>query len=196
MSACKLLNLSEPLYPSIKYKQFLSTRYVGWIKWNRAWKVLDTKHWLPRWGSDKESACQAGDTRDAGLIPKSGRSPRGGNGNPLQYSCLENSTNRGAWQTIVHGVPKSGTQLSPRHTHTHELLLYRLSCSSIVRPLYGTTDWFKMEKGVLQGCLLSPCLFNLYTMRNAGVDELQAHPHELREEGETSTTSGMRIISL
>ena len=47
----------------------------------------------------------------------------------------------------------------------------------IVRTLYGTTDWFKIEKGILQGCLLSPCLFNLYTehiMRSAGLDELQA----------------------
>ena len=45
-----------------------------------------------------------------------------------------------------------------------------------VRTLYGTTDWFKIEKGVQQGCLLSPCLFNLYTecMRNAELDELQA----------------------
>ena len=47
----------------------------------------------------------------------------------------------------------------------------------LVRTLYGTTDWFKIEKGVQQGCLLSPCLFNLYaehTMRNARLDELQA----------------------
>ena len=48
---------------------------------------------------------------------------------------------------------------------------------AIVRTLYGTTDWFKIEKGVRQGCLLSLCLFNLYTehiMRNTGLDELQA----------------------
>ena len=46
-----------------------------------------------------------------------------------------------------------------------------------VRTLYGTTDWFKIKKGVQQGCLLSPCLFNLYAehiMRNARLDELQA----------------------
>ena len=46
-----------------------------------------------------------------------------------------------------------------------------------MRALYGTTDWFKIEKGVQQGCLLSPCLFNLYAeriMRNARLDELQA----------------------
>ena len=48
---------------------------------------------------------------------------------------------------------------------------------AIVRTLYGTTDWFKIKKEVRQGCLLSPCLFNLYAehiMRNAGLDELQA----------------------
>ena len=48
---------------------------------------------------------------------------------------------------------------------------------TIIRTLYGTTDWFRTEKGVQQGCLLTPCLFNLYAehiMRNAGLDELQA----------------------
>ena len=52
-----------------------------------------------------------------------------------------------------------------------------LSPEKPVRTLYGTTDWFKIEKGVQQCCLLSPCLFNLYTehiMRNARLDELQA----------------------
>ena len=57
----------------------------------------------------KESACNAG---DPGLIPGWGRFPGEGNGNPFQYSCLENSTDRGAWQAIVHGVTKSWTQLS------------------------------------------------------------------------------------
>ena len=46
----------------------------------------------------KESACSAGDTGDLGSIPELGRSPRGGNGNPLQYSCWENPMDRGAWQ--------------------------------------------------------------------------------------------------
>ena len=43
---------------------------------------------------------------DTGLIPGSGRSPREGNGNPLQYTCLENSMDRGAWQAVVHGITK------------------------------------------------------------------------------------------
>ena len=60
---------------------------------------------------------QAGDT---GLIPGLGRSPGGGNGNPLQYSCLESSMDRGAWQATIHGVVKSQTQLSHwTQTHTH-----------------------------------------------------------------------------
>ena len=45
--------------------------------------------------------------------------PGGGHGNPLQYSCLENLMDRGAWQTTVHGVTKSQTQLSPTPPHTH-----------------------------------------------------------------------------
>ena len=57
-------------------------------------------------GSDsKESACNA---RDLGLIPRSGRSPAERNGYSIQYSCLENSMDRGAWQAIVNGVAKSG----------------------------------------------------------------------------------------
>ena len=65
-----------------------------------------------------------------------------------------------------------------------------------VRTLYETTDWFKIEKGVQQGCLLSPCLFNLYaehTMRNARMDELQAG---IKIAGETSTISDMWIAPL
>ena len=60
----------------------------------------------------KESACGAADRGDTGLIPRSGRSPGEGNGNPLQYTCLENPMDRGAWLATVHGVAESRTQLS------------------------------------------------------------------------------------
>ena len=63
----------------------------------------------------KESACSVG---DLGSIPGSGRSPGGGNGNPLQYSGLENPMDRGAWWATVHGVTKSQTQLSNSHLFT------------------------------------------------------------------------------
>ena len=60
----------------------------------------------------KESAFNAGNAGDLGWMPGSGRSPGGGHGNPLQYSCLENPMDRGAWQVTVHGVAKSQTRLS------------------------------------------------------------------------------------
>ena len=66
-------------------------------------------------GSDgKESACNRG---DLGLIPGLGRYPGEGNGYPLQYSVLENSMDRGGWQTTAHGVVKSQTLLSDFHFH-------------------------------------------------------------------------------
>ena len=86
------------------------------------------------------------DAGDAGLIPGSGRAAGGGNGNTLQYSCLENSMHRGAWRATVHGVAKSQTQLSMcvclcrhaharacTHTHTHfqvfqHHLLFHIAC--------------------------------------------------------------------
>ena len=54
----------------------------------------------------KNTLANAGDLRDAGSIPGLGRSPGGGHGNPLQYSCLENPMDRGAWRTTVHKVAK------------------------------------------------------------------------------------------
>ena len=64
---------------------------------------------LPGGSDGKESACNAG---DLGLILGLGRSPGEENGNPLQYSCLEKPTDRGAWWAIVHGVTKRWTRLT------------------------------------------------------------------------------------
>ena len=64
----------------------------------------------------KNLLANAGDTRDPGLMPGSGRSSGGGNGKPLQYSCLENSLDRGAWRATVHGVAKNWTWLSTAHS--------------------------------------------------------------------------------
>ena len=61
---------------------------------------------FPHGSVGKESACNAG---EPGSIPGLRRSPEEGNGNPLQYSCLENTMDRGAWQATVHGVAKSKT---------------------------------------------------------------------------------------
>ena len=59
----------------------------------------------------KNLPASAGDLKDIGLIPRLGRYPGGKHGNPLQYSCLENLMDRGAWQATVHGVTKSQTRL-------------------------------------------------------------------------------------
>ena len=75
-------------------------------------KVLYHQHRLRRFpgtSNGKESACNA---RDEALIPGRGRFPGGGNSNPHQYSCLENSMDRGDWWTTDHGVTKSQTRLS------------------------------------------------------------------------------------
>ena len=66
---------------------------------------------LPWWLSGKESACNTGDTGDAGLIPEIGRYPGGRHGNPFQYFCLENNMDRGAWWATVNSVAKSRTRL-------------------------------------------------------------------------------------
>ena len=68
----------------------------------------------------KELTCQCRrHVRDADLIPGSGRSPGGGHGNPLQYSCLENPMDREAWWAVVHGVIKSRLWLKQISTHAH-----------------------------------------------------------------------------
>ena len=66
----------------------------------------------------KNPPANAGDIRNLGSVPGWGRSPGGGQSNPLQYSCLENPMNRGVWWTIVHGITKTWTplkQLSTQH---------------------------------------------------------------------------------
>ena len=78
-----------------------------------------------------------GDAGDPGSIPGSGRSPGGGNGNPLQYSCLENPMDRAAWRATVHSIIKSQTRLSGYTTPTEKMNKQ-------------ATDW---EKDTCQTCI-------------------------------------------
>ena len=71
---------------------------------------------LPRWLGGKESACQAGDYN---LISGSGGYPGEGNGDPLQYSCLENPMDRGAWRVTVHGVMKESDMTEQLNNNIH-----------------------------------------------------------------------------
>ena len=72
----------------------------------------------------KSLSANAGDVREAGSVPGSGRSPGGRHSNPLQYSCLENPMDRGAWQATVHGITQSWTRLKQFSTHTLERYIY------------------------------------------------------------------------
>ena len=81
----------------------------------------------------KNLPANAGNSGDMGLIPGLGRSPRVGRGNPIQYSCLDNSMDRGAWRAIVHGVTESRTQLS---MHTQKSI--QIFCTFKKR-------WMKLE---------------------------------------------------
>jgi len=76
---------------------------------------------FPCSSNSKEFACNAG---DLGSIPGSGRSSGEGNGNPLQYSCLENPMDRGAWRATIHGVAKSQTMQQQTISKT-DMLLYK-----------------------------------------------------------------------
>ena len=93
-------------------------------------------------GSDsKKSACNAGAAGDVNSIPGLERCPGGGHGNPLQYSCLENPMDRGAWWATVHGVTKSQTRLQRLCTHTFGLdALWGVPVSLCTSPspLHGT----------------------------------------------------------
>ena len=76
------------------------------IQW---WKGGLFEKNFPGGSGGKESACNVG---DPGLVPGFGTSPGEGNVHPLQYSCLENSMDRGAWKATIHGITKSQTQLN------------------------------------------------------------------------------------
>ena len=79
----------------------------------------------------KEYSCSAGATGDKGSIPGYERSPGEEHGNPLQYSCLENPMDRGAWQATVHRVAKSWTQLNNlAYMHMVKLLFYLFSTTA------------------------------------------------------------------
>ena len=96
-------------------------------------KDLSIKRSFPGSSDGKESACNVG---DQGLIPGLGRSPGEGNGYPVQYSCLGNSMDRGAWQAAVQGVAKSWTRLSNLGWHfflsSFPLFFAILSLTSLV----------------------------------------------------------------
>ena len=108
--------MSNPNAPFVQFSHFSPLApCVGFIS-----RSLKIERGFPHSSVGKESACNTG---DPGLIPGSGRSPGEGKDNPLQYSCLENPTHRGAWQAIVHGVSKVGHELETKPTNQNWKML-------------------------------------------------------------------------
>ena len=109
------------------------------------------------WQVVKNLPPSAGDARDAGSILESGRFPGVGSGNPRQYSCLENSMERGAWWATVCGVAKSQTQLSVHtiarvrvhtHTQTHTLALLSQSVRKCASPV--STEYYQVKRHIFE----------------------------------------------
>jgi len=91
-----------------------SVPFLGWEEaLDKGWATTPVFLGFPGGSISKESTHDVG---DLGLIPGLGRSPGGGDDNPLQYSCLGNTMDRGAWGAIVHGIAKSRTPLNDRHS--------------------------------------------------------------------------------
>ena len=119
----------------------------------------------------KNPPTNAGDSRDAPSISGLGRSPEGGNRNPLQYSCLENSMNRGAWLATVCGFTKSQIQLSTQHVLPYPQLRWPRFYSSLLHCLQSfnslnSTDWiqqteFMVEAWIQEFHSLESCFFLL-----------------------------------
>ena len=149
----------------------------------------------------KNLPANAGDIRDMGSTPGLGRSPGEGHGNPLQYSCLGNPMERGAWWAIVHEVAQSWTRLMWLSTHAqrwfpslwYDLVIfssllvsgltkcYRLILKiSCLRPgvsHFSKDSWFLPRNTVLGGCILLIASGSLILSRPSSVDREYTRTH-------------------
>ena len=116
-ASLSLLSLSPTL--SLSFSNVLNWIFA-WPRSFSSFNILHITNGLPRWSSGKETACQYIRLRRHGFSPQVGTMMWSRNGNPLQYSCRENPTDRGACWATVHGVASSWTWLN---THTHSLSL-------------------------------------------------------------------------
>ena len=107
---------------------------------------------LPRWLNGKESTCHAG---DVGSIPGSGRSSGGGNGNPVQYSRLENPLDRGAWRATVHGVAKNQHDLAiKQQQYDQNPHFWKVNFGIQFKTIFPFPSWM-VEKLQVKGTLCS-----------------------------------------
>ena len=128
--------------------------------WGKMWRFKG----VPGGSVVKNLPVGARDGGDTGLISRSGRSPKEGNGYPLQYSCLENSMDRWAWQATVHGAAKSQTQLNdwvPTH-HAHNHL--NMGLLSPLRKVLQTLVKMPITQEQVHFPLCHPCVVKLWSI--------------------------------
>ena len=104
----------------------------------------------------KKPPANAGDVRDPGLVPGSGRSPGREKGNPLQYSCLENPTDRGAWRATTHGVAQSQAGLKQLSTTPRPEQVPRGLVQMLTPPRLQMTLYRGLDQGWLSGVSGAP----------------------------------------
>ena len=151
--------------------------WVGKIHWRRDRPPTPVLLGFPYGSAGKESTCSVG---DLGLISGMGRSPREGKGCPLHYSCLENSKDRGPWQTIVHGVTKSWTQLSNFHTLTH---LINIILGFPVGSAGKESTCSVGDLGLIPGLGKSPGEGNGYPLQYSGLENSMGSQRVGHDEG-------------
>ena len=123
------------MYSKVLYIYIFSFGFFSIIGYYKIFNIVPCAYigGFPGGSEVKVSACNAG---DLGSIPGLGRSPGEGNGNPLQYSCLENPMDRGAWWATVHGVAKSQTGLSDFTFTFTSVLIYFIYSDVYLMPFY------------------------------------------------------------
>ena len=130
---------------------------VHWVKWRTV--LVSTRRGFPGGASGKEPFASAGDIRDTGSTPGWGRSSGGGHGNPLQYSCLENPMDRGAWQATVPRVAQSQPWLK-WHGMQRVFMLHPATILLTPRNLFFTSShpWphLRLRPDLLQVSTTSP----------------------------------------
>ena len=150
----------------------------------------------------KNLPANAGDMTVAVSIPGSGRSPRGGNGNPFQYSCLENTMDRGAWQATVHGVAKSQTWLKQLSTHKQGPLDPKAFWSKfLLYPdgrLYGSLGYHSLNAiGTLHWILMVILLGRHHDFHFTNKQRRQVtclRPHSLEERSRCLHPRSQRVV--
>ena len=128
-------SLIAQLVKNLPAMQDTPVQFLGWkICWRRGRLPTPVFLGFPCGSAGKESTCNKG---DLGSIPRLGRSPGEGNGNPLQYSCLENPMDRGAWQATVHGVTRVWYDLETKPPQPY---------SSWVTKSHKESEWLKQQR--------------------------------------------------